>query len=453
MTPRALLESLRDRDFFTWFLPGMHIKRWLALLMVGVAIMGLGLAYILREVYVTYTFPDFAYYLTLQFIPRITRGLLFMGGATSLIMFAVWKLNTSLLSAFIGARRGDESIARTIYNHRSSNRGPKIVAIGGGTGLSTLLRGLKPYTQNITAIVTVADDGGSSGRLRKELGMLAPGDLRQCISALAEAEPLMTELFQYRFAEGSGLEGHSFGNLFIAAMADVTGNFETAIKETGRVLAVRGEIMPATLSHVTLSATTEDDDLVYGESSISAHGRQIRELRIHPPHVRAYVGAVRAILEADLVVVGPGSLYTSVLPNLLVEDLRKALELTRAHRMYVCNVATQPGETDGFSVADHYEALTRHVGAGLFDCVLANSHIGAPIPPSAAAIPVANGRAAEQRAPQPIRTVYADVVDHENGYRHDSKKLGYAIIRTYDDRDQVTAKRLVQREAARAASL
>ncbi|MSQ61193.1 MAG: YvcK family protein [Dehalococcoidia bacterium] len=424
-----MAEFLRRRDFLKWLTPGMHIKRWLALLMLAVAIMGLGIAYVLREVYVTYTFPPWVAVLTLQDIPRIWRGALFMSTAIGLMLFAVWKLNASLLSAFLGPGKREESLVNIIYNHRAAQRGPRIVAIGGGTGLSTLLRGLKAYSSNLTAIVTVADDGGSSGILRRELGVLAPGDVRQCIAALAEAEPLMTQLFQYRFKEG-GLEGHSFGNLFIAAMAEVTGNFETAVRETSRVLAVRGEIMPSTLDNVTLSATMEDNARVFGESSIAAAGRKIKDLNLNPRDVRAYAGAVRAILEADLVIVGPGSLYTSVLPNLLVEDIRKALTITHARKVYVCNVATQHGETDAFSVTDHLTAIHRHVGEGLFDYILVNSNMTAPIPPSAAATPVpVNGATHLQEAR--ARLVYADVVDHENGYRHDSAKLAEAVMRLH----------------------
>ena len=214
---------------------------------------------------------------------------------------------------------------QAIYNKRFLSRGPKIVAIGGGTGLSTLLRGLKDYTSNLTAIVTVADDGGRTGRLRQEFGVVAPGDIRQCIAALAEAEPLMSRLFQYRFTEGTGLEGHSFGNLFIVAMSEVTGNFETAIHEASRVLNVRGTILPSTLEDVTLSARTNEDELVHGEHNISERGTAIRDLYLNPPDAEAHPDAVRAILDADLVVIGPGSLYTSVLPNLLVEGIQKAL--------------------------------------------------------------------------------------------------------------------------------
>ena len=238
-----------DQSFIKWFYFGMHIKRWLLLLLLGVVIMGLRFGYFLREVYVSYHFPGAAYYLTLHFLPRWARGIIFVTTSFGLIGFAIWKLNQSLLSAFIKPERS-ESIVDIIYNHRYLRRGPKIVAIGGGTGLSTLLRGLKEYTGNITAIVSIADDGGSSGRLQRELGVLPPGDIRKNIAALADAEPLMSRLFEYRFNEGEGLEGHSFGNLFIVAMTDVAGNFEEAVRETSRVLAVRGQILPATLSDV-----------------------------------------------------------------------------------------------------------------------------------------------------------------------------------------------------------
>jgi hypothetical protein len=222
-----------DPSFLKWFYPGMHIKRWLFLLLVGVAVMGLGFGYFLREIYQSYQFPDWAYYVTLQFWPRWVRGALFVGLSVGVILYSIWQLNRSLLSAFL--RPGnDQSLVNIIYNHRYLRRGPKIVALGGGTGLSMLLRGLKEHTGNLSAVVTVADDGGSSGRLRDELGLPPPGDLRNCIAALADAEPLMTRLFQYRFNEGTGLEGHSFGNLFIAAMTSVTGNFEDAVRETMR---------------------------------------------------------------------------------------------------------------------------------------------------------------------------------------------------------------------------
>ena len=253
-------------------------------------------------------------------------------------------------------------------------------------GLSTLLRGLKAHTPYITAIVTVADDGGSSGRLRRELGVLPPGDFRNCIAALADDEALITQLFQYRFGQGNGLNGHSFGNLFITALAEVTGSFERAILEAGRVLSVRGRILPSTLEDVTLVADLREAPVpggkphrlarVDGESEIPRAGYPIERVFLRPDRVRAYPEAVRAILEADLIVAGPGSLFTSILPNLLVQDIRRAVEASPARKLYVCNVATQAGETDGFDVGQHVDGLQRHVGRGLFPYVLANSAVG-----------------------------------------------------------------------------
>jgi len=318
----------------------MHIKRWLALLLLGVAIMGLGIAYILREAYVSYTFPSVFYYLTLQFIPRFWRGIMFMTASTGFILVGLWHLNSSLLSAVLPRKR-DSSLVNIIWGQRYLRRGPKIVAIGGGTGLSHLLRGLKQYTGNLIAIVTVADDGGSSGRLRRELGILPPGDVRNCIAALADAEPLMTKLFQYRFGDGSDLAGHSFGNLFIVAMSGVLGNFEEAIKQTSRVLAVRGQIVPSTLVDVTLEAKTEDEQTIQGEVNISESTSRIKEVCLQPPNPQACPEAIRAILDADMIVVGPGSLLTSVLPNLLVDGIRRAIKASSALKLYVCNVATQ----------------------------------------------------------------------------------------------------------------
>jgi uncharacterized cofD-like protein len=412
----------------------MHIKRWLALVLIGVAIMGLGLGYVLREAYTEVTFPDEAYYITLQFLPRLVRAAMFVVVASSLILFAVWKLNTSLLAAFI-TPASDENIVDTIYRYRYQARGPKVVCIGGGTGLPVLLRGLKEHTSNLTAIVTVGDDGGSSGILRRELGVLPPGDVRNCIAALAEAEPLMTRLFQYRFNEGSGLEGHSFGNLFIVAMSGITGNFEEAVRETSRVLAVRGLILPSTLSHVTVHAKTADGHEISGESNITLEGTRIEEVFLQPANVQANPETIRAILEADMVVVGPGSLLTSVLPNLLVDGIRQALAISQATKIYVCNVATQHGETDDFSVGDHFQTLVQHVGPGLFDYILANDNVAGPLPEAWHSEPV--------RVDTPIvdgaRVITSDVISEKNRYYHDSSKLAAAIFRIYNARNQYEA--------------
>ncbi|MBM3139913.1 MAG: YvcK family protein [Chloroflexi bacterium] len=429
-----------------WLYFGLHIKRWLALLVVSVAIMGLGLAYLLREVYVTYTFPEWAYWATLQFIPRWARGLLFISGASTLAVFAGWRLNRSLAEAVAPQVRGGDLID-LVYARRTQERGPRIVAIGGGTGLSNLLRGIKRYSSNLTAIVTVADDGGSSGRLRRDLQVIPPGDIRNCIAALADAEPLVTELFQYRFREGDGpaegVGGHAFGNLFIAAMAGVTGSMEDAIAETSRVLAVRGRIVPSTLEDIVLGARMRDGSTVRGESRIPASGLPPEEVFIEPHDAPAHPAAVRALLEADLIVIGPGSLYTSVLPNLLVPGLGRALKESRAYTILVTNVATQRGETNGFSAADHYTAVRRHLGAErLVDAVLANSNLPAtPFPPLWGAEPVhAHGDDDYAGA----RLVLADLVDEQRRLRHDAEKLASAVMRLYFERDlRIRAEALV----------
>jgi len=430
-----MLSSLRHHNALKWLYPGMHIKRWLALLLLGVVLMALGIAYVLREAYLTYTLPGEFYYITLQFIPRWGRGLLFMSIAVLTVGLSIYKLNESLLWAFVRPRANGANMAEAIYNRRILARGPKVVAIGGGTGLSNLLRGLKDHTANLTAIVTVADDGGSTGRLRKEFGIIAPGDIRQCIAALAESEPLMEKLFQYRFTEGTGLEGHSFGNLFLVAMTEVTGNFEAAILEASRVLNVRGAILPSTLEDVTLSARTLEDELVHGEHNISERGAAIHQVFLNPPDAEAHPDAVAAVLDADIVVIGPGSLYTSVMPNLLVPGIRKALEATTALKVFVCNVATQHGETDGFGVAEHLAALQAHLGPGLVGAVVANNNIDVlPEAWHSAAVPVQN---TDSSVFDGVRLVEADVVAEENRYRHDPAKLAAIVMRLYDGRQNL----------------
>ncbi len=437
-----------DPSLLKWLYFGMHIKRWLLLLLLGVAIMGLGFGYFLREVYFSYTFPDWVYYVTLQFLPRYVRGVLFVGGSAALIMFSVWKLNRSLLSAFI--RPGnEESLVNIIYNHRYLRRGPKVVAIGGGTGLSTLLRGLKEHTGNLTAIVTVADDGGSSGRLRREMGLPPPGDLRNCIAALADAEPLMTKLFQYRFDEGSGLDGHSFGNLFIAAMSEVTGNFEEAVRETSRVLAVRGQILPSTLTNVTLSAVTDEDDEIHGESNITERGSRIKKVYINPENAQANPEAIRAILGADMVVIGPGSLYTSVLPNLLVDGIRRAIQMSKAVRVYVCNVATERGETDSFSVSDHYQVLEQHVKEKLFSYVVANNNIATNGAVDARFEPVK----VDRNGIADVSVVAADVISEANRYHHDTSKLASLLMGLYYQRREDNSPVVTLTEPQEATAL
>ncbi|HMO95012.1 MAG TPA: YvcK family protein, partial [Tepidiformaceae bacterium] len=273
------------------------------------------------------------------------------------------------------------------------------------------------------------------------------GALRQCIAALAEAEPLMTRLFQYRFTEGTGLEGHSFGNLFIVAMSEVTGNFEAAIHEASRVLNVRGTILPSTLEDVTLSARTHEDEEVHGEHNITERGAQIKDLFIHPGDAAAHPDAVRAILDADIVLIGPGSLYTSVMPNLLVPGIHKALAQTLATKVFICNVATQHGETDGFGVAEHIEAIERHTASGILNVVIANNNILDVLPEAWHSSAVTVPDEPQRAIPTGVRLIQADVVAEENRYRHDPQKLAATIMRLYDGRDiQITDARRVAAE-------
>jgi len=409
----------------------MGVKRWLLLLMLGITCISLGFAYLLVNIYRQQPLPAVFYYLTLQFVPRLARAALFGGLGLAAVIIAVVQLSRSLLAPFL---RPGQEVAKEVYQHRQRGRGPRVVVIGGGTGLSTLLRGLKEYTANVTAIVTVADDGGSSGRLRRELGVLPPGDFRNCIAALADAESLTTQLFQYRFGGGDSLDGHNFGNLFIAAMANVTGSFERAILESGRVLAVQGRILPSTLSNVTLCADLRGEDQaagalsrVEGESSITAAELPIERVFLLPDKVRAYPETLRAILEADLIVAGPGSLFTSVLPNLLVEDIAKAIRASRAAKIYVCNVATQRGETDGFSVGDHVAALQRHVGRDVFQHVLANDNFNVKLDPHSATELVS----LDYQADGGYQVVSADVIDPHKPWWHDPQKLARNLMSFY----------------------
>jgi uncharacterized cofD-like protein len=325
---------------------------------------------------------------------------------------------------------------------RRVSDGPHIVALGGGHGLSTLLRGLKQtagdryeHSASLTAIVTVADDGGSSGRLRREMGVLPPGDFRNCLIALADAESLMTGLFQYRFGEGTGLDGHSFGNLFITAMGAVTGSFERALAESSRVLAVQGRVFPSTLQDVALAANVrgaKDGRLhrVVGESRIPKAEGTIERVWLEPDGVSAYPDAVRAILSADIILAGPGSLYTSVLPNLLVTDIAQAVRASRAVKIFVCNVATQKGETDGFSVVDHVTALDVHIGPGFFTVVLANDNLDLERELPEGVEMVRLGLTAFNQSAG-CRLVTADLVDEEWPWRHDPVRLSHAIFDIY----------------------
>ena len=416
-----------------WLYPGMHVKRWIVLLMVGFMAFALAcamfLAWIYRTIAVPEPFTDPVQAVTLQFIPHPFREALVGTFGLTLTVMAICKFYSSLMEV-VSEPRKRERLVDLVYARRLLKTGPKIVTIGGGTGQAVLLRGLKEYTNNLTAIVTVVDDGGSSGRLRREFGALPPGDVRQCIGALAIAEPLMTRLLNYRFSKGDGLEGHSLGNLMMLAMADLTGNFESGIRELSRVLAVRGQVLPSTLESVKLCAELEDGRVISGESAVGEADSAIKRVYLDRQHPTAFSEASQAISEADYIILAPGSLYTSLLPNLLVPEISQAVANSKALKLYVCNVATEPGETSHYGVEEHLAALKLHAPSEIFKVALVNNRTS---------VPSANGSYELVKLSQdesnidgiPIAT--ADVIDVEKPNQHDPVKLAQAVMHVYSD--------------------
>jgi uncharacterized cofD-like protein len=416
-----------------WLTPGIGVKRWVLLILAGTMLIGLGFAVLVLDAYRTapntWWLPVLSY-LSLRFLDRTLRAIVFGGFGLGLLLWGTWGLNRSLLRPFV---RPGKTLVETVSSYRKRERGPRIVAIGGGNGLSALLRGLKVYSRNITAIVTVADDGGSSGELRRNMGILPPGDIRNCLAALSDDEELLTQIFQYRFGENAGLNGHSLGNLLITALTDLTGSFEEAIAESGRVLAVQGQVLPSTLHDVRLVADVvlperKEEVRIKGESQIPKSEGVVRRVWLEPDNPAAYPPAVQAILAADLIVVGPGSLYTSLLPNLLVPDLARAFHTSRAVKFYICNVATQKGETDGYSCGDHVRVFEQHLGERLFDVMLVNGRYTGRLSNGV------NWVKPEPDLDQQCAFHKTDLVDVENPWRHDSKKLAKAVIDLFNER-------------------
>jgi len=423
-------------QWFKWLSPGLFIKRWMAVSAAGVLVASLGLAIWtgMTPIYnILQLLKNFLGWIA-TVIPNYISGPLMIALGVVLILWSQTRSLNSISEAFHPA--GDEQLVDRLLSHRRLLRGPKVVVIGGGTGLSTLLRGLKEYSANITAIVTVADDGGSSGRLRREMGVLPPGDIRNCIVALADEERLLTELFQYRFTAGDGLTGHSFGNLFLTAMCEIEGDLEQAIAASSKVLAIRGQVLPATLTDVNLWAKLADGRRIHGESSITEAKGKIVTIGCIPPHPPALPKAIQAILEADFIIIGPGSLYTSVIPNLLVPEIAAAIASQNVPRIYVCNIMTQPGETDGYSVSDHIKAIDKACGYQLFDAVL----VQGTVPPANALIRYAKENSHPVILDRDIvkqlgrRIVISNImdVDPNTGYlRHDPYRLAPVLLRWF----------------------
>jgi uncharacterized cofD-like protein len=426
----------RVNRWFKWLAPGLLVKRWLLISASGVLFVALGLA-IWSNLTPIYYLGEFTRDLLrniTRLIPNYVSGPLVLLSGLLLILWGQTRSLGSITEVLMP--EGNDELVDRLMTHRRLNRGPKIVVVGGGTGLSTLLRGLKTYSANITAIVTVADDGGSSGRLRREIGVLPPGDIRNCLAALADEEKLLTELFQYRFQAGDGLAGHSFGNLFLTVMSEVTGDIERAIAASSKVLAIRGQVLPATLTDVHLWAELADGRRIEGESNITEAKGKIVQIGCTPANPPALPKAIQAIQEADYLIMGPGSLYTSIIPNLLVPEITTAIAESKAERIYVCNIMTQPGETDGYTVADHVRAIDRIAGAKLFDAVLVQK-----TSPSAQSLiryaqegshPVFFDREDVMKLGR--RSLMANVMDEdtETGYlRHSSDRLARTLLRWY----------------------
>jgi uncharacterized cofD-like protein len=365
--------------------------------------------------------------------PSYIGGTAFLFFGLLFFYFGWRKTNSTILDAFLPREKGQ--VLETLYRKRMLDKGPKIVVIGGGTGLSTILRGLKTITNNLTAIVTVGDDGGSSGKLRKEMGVLPPGDIRNCIAALADEEDLVTQLFQYRFGEG-GLDGHSFGNLFLTALCSITGDMFSAVKESSKVLAIRGKVLPSTLDDMTLVAEMEDGRIIEGESNIPKANGKIKKLFSKPENPRALEDAIKAIKQADLIILGPGSLYTSVIPNLLIKEISNSICSSKASKVYICNIMTQPGETDDYTVSSHVEAVIKHAGnKKIMDAVIVNRKLPANLAKkyqTANSFPVILDE--EKVNKLGVRVIEATLIDdNEQGLvRHSHKKLSKVVFNIHN---------------------
>ena len=421
----------RSLSTVRWLQPGLGVKRWLLLAAVGATLFVNGVSRYLTDEGVAINVNEWVDSIVNEFLPPAYLSWIFMIAGALLVMLGIWRWLNSIVSAVTPL--GTNSMIDAIIGRRLE-RGYRIVVVGGGTGLSTMLRGLKKITTNLTAVVTVSDDGGSSGRLQKELGVLPPGDIRNCLVALADDEALVTELFRYRFREGEGLSGHSFGNLFLAAMTGITGNFDEAIKVSSRVLNVKGRVLPSTLAVSRLCARMTDGREIVGESTITAARGTIDEVYLDPPFAAPLDEVITAIREADAIVLGPGSLFTSIMPNLLVDQIGREIEAANAIKIYVCNVMTQPGETDGYSASRHVRALLQGAKAKICDVVVVNDQLPQKLREAYAEegqVPVEVDVA--DLATLGVRVVRANVISETQTVRHDSDRLAGVVIAIIDE--------------------
>jgi uncharacterized cofD-like protein len=413
-----------------WLYPGMRLKRWFVLIGMALFVFIVGFSGLMSEhisgIHVRPAIVvDIEDHLKrLKFVDFLFMVLAIWG-----FILGIRRLMFSVLTVYAPAR--EKEFLNVVYERTRLKRGPRIVVVGGGTGMPNVLSSLKQYTSNLTAVVTVADDGGSSGRLRKDFGTPPPGDIRNCIVALSDQETLLNDLFQYRFKGHGDLKGHSFGNLFITVMKEITGDFGRAVEESSRVLSTRGTVMPVTFESMTLMAKLKNGKIVTGESNISKSKVPIEQVMLKEKSVKPNREVLKAILEADAVVLGPGSLYTSVIPNLLIPQVAETIALSRAVKIYVCNVMTQPGETDGYSVSDHVKAILKHTGPNFVHYVIANKEKVSPKLLHRYEMfhqePVLLDEAAVEALG--VKLVKNNLLNYENYVRHSSEKLGKAIIR------------------------
>jgi len=394
-----------------WLYPGIKIKRWIITCSIGVVLVGIGSVVWIME----------------KFHGSRWLGISVLVLGSLVVVYGIKRMVKSFIKVFLPKR--EKELVDIMYHHSKLEKGPKIVSIGGGTGLSVILHGLKEQSSNITAIVTVADDGGSSGRLREQFDMLPPGDIRNCLVALADAEPLMRDLFQFRFGNESELKGHSFGNLFITAMSKVTGDFEKAIKESSKVLAIRGKVIPSTFDKVQLVAEHQNGQRTKGETKIVEQSSPIRRVFLDPVDCRASKESFEAIDEADIIILGPGSLYTSVIPNLLVKGISERIARRKVPKVYISNVMTQPGETDNYTAFDHLNTIIDHAGAGTITHCIINT----------GTVPEEFLKKYEQEGAYPVladsdriiekgyKVIEEDIINTKDYVRHDSKKIAKII--------------------------
>lgn len=420
------------RRYLQLLYPGMHIKRWLILAMAALAMASFGLGLILNYNVITYvealvfSYAQNLFGWSFYSIVQLTGLVMFVLGIAATYLF-VKRGVRNMLFELLPEEHGH--IVDNLFKGRRLRSGPKIVAIGGGTGLSVLLRGLKSVTSNITAIVTVADDGGSSGALREQLGIIPPGDMRNCMVALSDTEPLMERIMQHRFAAAGDLSGHSLGNLFIAAMAKELGDIELAMEAASKLFKMHGKVLPSTKEKISLFAEMTDGEIVAGESSISKAGKTIERVFLDNAEAPVPATAIDAILNADIILFGPGSLYTSVIPNLMLKKLSDTIKRSGAAKIYICNVMTQYGETHGYSAAAHVKAIIDHAGAIVEYVVVNNRVIASSLQETYAkerAFPVVVDT--EKIFEMGVVPVEADIICETNYVRHDQEKLPAVIV-------------------------